>query len=363
MKKMILIILLFLFTATINNAQRIKDIAYFKGVSQEQLVGYGLIVGLAGTGDSYRSTFTVQSVVSMLKRFGITVPQTNLRVRNVAAVMVTARITNLLEPGSQFDVLVSSLGDATSLMGGTLIRTPLRWQDGKYYALAQGPVSVGGYDFNTASGARISKNHTLSGRIPNGANLQLPIPRNDITSDELDVMLETPDFTTANNVASAINNKFGKGTANAINAAEIKIHKPSNQKNLTAFLASVESIQVKIDVVAKVVLDERTGTVVTGTNVRIAPVTISHGNLNITIRSYPIISQPNAFSNGTTTVFNNLVPNVKQQNRNTVALQGASNVQQVAAALNALKVSPRDIIAIFQALKAAGALTAKLIII
>lgn len=358
-------IIVFLLLSNLLFAQRIKDIAYFKGINDEQLIGYGLVVGLSGTGDSYRSTFTVQSVTSMLKRFGITVPETNLRTRNVAAVMVTAKVNNLAKKGSEFDVSVSSLGDAKSLMGGTLLMTPLSRDDGNVYGMCQGAVSIGGYDINTSSGGRVAKNHALSGRIPSGGVLEKPILEEGFIPEELSVVLKEPDFTTSNTIVDSINSVFGSEIAKSVDAAEIALTMPADgQTSLTQFLARIESIQVEKDVVAKVVLNERTGTVVAGSNVKIAPVSISHGSLNITIKSFPIISQPSAFSQGQTTVFNNQVPNVKEDEieQSTYSLDGASNAQEVAAALNSLKVSPRDIIAIFQALKEAGALTAELVI-
>ena len=359
------IIFVLLIVSNILFAQRIKDIAYFKGINSEQLIGYGLVVGLAGTGDSHRSTFTVQSITSMMKRFGITVPETNLRTRNVAAVMVTAKLNNLAKKGAEFDVSVSSMGDAKSLMGGTLLMTPLSTQTGAVYAMSQGAISIGGYDINTSSGGRVAKNHALSGRIPNGGILEKPLLEEGFIPDGLSVMLKDPDFTTSNAIADSINNIFGTQVARSVDGSEIELTIPAdNQNNLTAFLSRVESIEVIKDVVAKVVLNERTGTVVAGSNVKISPVSISHGSLNITIKSFPIISQPSAFSNGETQVFNNQVPNVNEdENGNSIyAIEGASNAQEVAAALNSLKVSPRDIIAIFQALKEAGALTAELVI-
>lgn len=358
-----LIILLLL--ASITSAQRIKDIAYFKGVSSEQLIGYGLVVGLGGTGDSYRSTFTVQSVTSMLKRFGITVPETNLRTRNVAAVMVTAKISNLAKQGTEFDVSVSSLGDAKSLMGGTLLMTPLSRNNGEVFGMCQGAVSIGGYDINTSSGGRVAKNHALSGRIPNGGILEKSILEEGFVPEDLRLVLKDPDFTTSNTVADSINSVFGDNVATLVDAAEIALTIPAGtNSSLTQFLAGIESIEVNKDVIAKVVLNERTGTVVAGSSVKISPVSISHGSLNITIKSFPIISQPSPFSQGQTTVFNNQVPEVNEdENMNsTYSIEGASNAQEVAAALNSLKVSPRDIIAIFQALKEAGALTAELVI-
>ena len=362
MKIKIVFTALLLLAASIN-AQRLKDIAFFKGVNREQLIGYGLVVGLSGTGDTYRSTMTHQSIISMLKRFGVKVPELNFRTRNVAAVMVTATVPNVAKKGAQFDVVVSSMGDAQSLMGGTLLLTPLSDKTGKVYATAQGPLSIGGFDVRTASGGRISRNHALTARVPNGGIVETDLPgKTTGDSTKVKIVLKDPDFTTANNVALAINAVF-QNVAKAKDASEIEVSVPQNERaNLTNFLATLESIQVQRDVEARVVLNERTGTVVSGSNVQIAPCTISHGSLNITIRSYPVISQPSSFSQGETVVFNNLVPTVQQDENNAIAITGATNVQQVAAALNSLKVSPRDIIAIFQAIKEAGALNAELII-
>lgn len=355
-----------LFLLLISNSvfsQRIKDVAYINGKSSEQIIGYGLIVGLAGSGDSYRSSFTVQSVTSMLKRFGITVPQTDLKTKNAAAVIVTATLNNNLKAGAEFDVTVSSLGDATSLQGGTLLMTPLSGLNGKVYGIAQGAISVGGYDINTSTGNRISKNHTLAGRVPRGGSLRESMSEAQVPGAEISVFLKEPDITTSQNITTAINQKFGSEIAKAADAAEVKVNVPQDrQNNMISFLSELENIGVQVDEVAKVVLNERTGTVVSGQNVKILPATITHGSLNITIRNYPMISQPNAFSQGKTAVVNNQIPYVSQDSTNTVAIQGASNVQQVAAALNSLKVAPRDIISIFQALKEAGALMAELII-
>jgi flagellar P-ring protein precursor FlgI len=255
------------------------------------------------------------------------------------------------------------MGDATSLQGGTLLMTPLSGMDGKVYGFAQGSVSVGGYDINTASGNRISKNHTLAGRVPRGGTLKESISESPIIENELSVFLKEPDITTSQNIANAINQKFGSEIAKAFDAAEVKVAIPQEkQKNMVGFLSELEGIGVQVDEVAKVVLNERTGTVISGQGVKIQPVTITHGSLNISIRNYPFVSQPNPYSMGKTTQVNNFIPYASQDSTSTVAIQGASNVQQVAAALNSLKVSPRDIIAIFQALKEAGALIAELII-
>ena len=365
MKTFVKILVILMLINITGSAQRLKDVAYFSGEMTEQLVGYGLVVGLAGTGDnSNRTPFTPQSISAMLKKnFGIAVSQSDLKTKNVAAVMVTATLSTSLKEGAKFDVNVSSLGDASSLQGGTLLLTPVTGLKG-IVGYAQGPVSVGGFDFTTPSGGRVAKNHTLAGRVPKGGVLQgsFNVPERD--SVYINLILRDPDLTTANNVVTAINTKYGAGAAKASDASEIKVKIPDDKKNdVVPFMAELEGLTVTVDYKAKVVLNERTGTVVAGNNVKIYPATISQGSLNITIRSYPIISQPGAFSNGTTQMFNNLIPYVVQDSSHVVAIQEASNVQEVTAALNSLKVSPRDIISIFQALKEAGALIADLIII
>jgi flagellar P-ring protein precursor FlgI len=360
-----LFIILTVLVVTVNSySQRIKDVAYLTGNSAEQIIGYGLVVGLSGTGDSHRSSFTIQSITSMLKRFGITVPEADLKTKNVAGVMVTASINSYLKPGSNFDVTVSSIGDATGLQGGTLLMTPLSSMTGTVFGFAQGPLSVGGYNVTTPTGNRLSRNHSLAGRVPRGGILKIELENTPIAADETKLYLREPDITTANNIVAAINAKFGENTCLATDPAQVNIKIPADrQNNVLEFLSELENITIQSDYVAKVVLNERTGTVVAGNNVKILPATISHGGLNITIRSYPIISQPGPFSSGTTEVFNNLVPYASQDSTNAVAIQGASNVQEVASALNSLKVTPKDIIAIFQALKEAGALVAELVII
>ncbi|MBD3409812.1 MAG: flagellar basal body P-ring protein FlgI [Ignavibacteriales bacterium] len=348
--------------------QRIKDVAYFRGETTTQLIGYGLVVGLAGSGDTHRSTFTQQSIVSMLKRFGVTVPDTynRTRTRNVAAVMVTATIDNQLKPGGVFDVNVSSMGDAKSLMGGQLLQTPmLSHVTGELYGFAQGAISVGGYDINTATGGRIIKNHALNGRVPGGGSIMAALPGGVANTGEVGVYLKEPDYTTANNVALAINAQFGQAIAQAADAAEVRVQVPAGrQANLAGFLAELESTPVTVDVAARVVLNERTGTVVAGENVRINPVTITHGSLKIQVKAFPIISQPSPFSRGETVLFNNLVPYTETVDSAHVVTieQPTTNVAEVAAALNSLRVSPRDVIAIFQAIKEAGALPAELVV-
>ena len=354
-----------LFKANVEAGTRIKDIAYIQGVRGQQLIGYGLVVGLNGSGDTQRSTFTLQSVTSMLKRFGITVPQNDLRLRNVAAVMVTTTVPSFAKEGGSADVTVSSLGDATSLQGGTLLMTPLSGIDGTVYAMAQGPLSVGGISVR-ANGNEIRRNHTAAGRIPGGALLERSITTQFSKDSIVSVVLSQADFTTASRVADAVNAKFGPKSALANDGSTVAIIIPQAFRadgRLVEFVSQVELLEITPDVVAKVIVNEKTGTIVVGGNVSILPVAISHGGLNIEIESVPVISQPNPFSQGQTVSTQLTAVAVAEDSTTVMAFNGAATVQDVAKSLNALKVSPRDIIAIFQALKEAGALKAELVII
>jgi flagellar P-ring protein precursor FlgI len=366
MKRIILlssVLSLTLASATLS-ATRIKDIAYIQGVKSQQLIGYGLVVGLNGTGDTQRSTFTLQSVTSMLKRFGITVPQGDLRLRNVAAVMVTATVPGFAKEGGAVDVIASSMGDATSLQGGTLLMTPLSGIDGSVYATAQGPISVGGMSVR-AGGNEIRRNHTAAGRVPGGAMLEKSIVAAVGKDSTVSVVLLQADFTTTKRIAEAVNAKFSGGVAIANDASSVSLAVPAEYRapgKLVDFISVVELLEITPDVVAKVVVNERTGTIIVGGNVSILPVAISHGGLNIEIQAVPIISQPEGFSQGQTVVTHMMTLAATADTSTVVAIDGAATVQDVAKALNALKVAPRDIIAIFQALKEAGALKAALVI-
>lgn len=344
---------------------RIKDIAFVQGVRSQQLIGYGLVVGLNGTGDSQRSTFTLQSVASMLKRFGITVAQSDLRLRNVAAVMVTATVPGFAKEGAAVDVIVSSLGDATSLQGGTLLLTPLSGIEGGVYATAQGPISVGGISVR-AGGNEVRRNHTAAGRIPAGAIIEKSIVTEFSKDWKVLVVLHRADFTTASRIADAVNAKTKNRIAVANDASTVSLLVPEEfrtEGKLVEFISMLELLEVVPDVVAKVVINERTGTIVVGGNVSILPVAISHGGVNIEIQSTPVISQPAAFSQGQTISTQLTTVAAGEDTSTVVALEGAATVQDVAKALNTLRVAPRDIIAIFQALKEAGALKAELVII
>jgi flagellar P-ring protein FlgI len=360
-----MIIAWFLTLAVAAGGARVKDIAYVQGVKSQQLIGYGLVVGLNGTGDSQRSTFTLQSVSSMLKRFGITVPQNDLRLRNVAAVIVTSTVPGFAKEGGQIDVLVSSLGDATGLQGGTLLMTPLSGIDGSVYAIAQGAVSVGGLSVR-AGGSEVRRNHTAAGRVPGGAVLEKSVG-GDFSKDwALHVVLTQSDFTTSARVAGAINAKFKDTIATSKDGSTIAIAVPQAYRSdgkFVEFISEVELIEISPDVAARVIINERTGTVVIGGNVSILPVAISHAGLNIEVQSTPVISQPNAFSQGQTVMTQMTSIKAGEDSTSVYALNGAATVQDVAKALNSMRVAPRDIIAIFQALKESGALKAELVII
>ncbi len=348
------------------NAARIKDIADIKGVRQNQLVGYGLVVGLEGTGDSDDSLFTIQSLASLLEKMGVTVqPEDIDDVENVAAVMVTTDLPAFASQGSRIDVLVSSIGDAENLQGGTLLFTPLKGADGSVYAVAQGPVSTGGFAVSGNSGDQVQKNFPTVGRVVGGALVEQEILSNFNQKDSLTLALHEPDFTTASRVAQAINRAFYSQLAQTENAGSIQVSVPENYLgNTVQFVTMIESLGVTPDMVSRVVVNERTGTVIMGENVRIATIAIAHGNLSIQIDESQNVSQPLPFSRGGQTVVTPESDILVQEGRNPIYLvESGVSIGEVVKALNALGVSPRDLIAIFQALKAAGALQAELEII
>jgi flagellar P-ring protein precursor FlgI len=347
-------------------AVRIKDIADIRGVRQNQLVGYGLVVGLEGTGDSDDSMFTIQSLASLLEQMGVTVQTKDIDdVENVAAVMVTANLPPFAGLGSRIDVLVSSIGDAENLQGGTLLFTPLKGADGKVYAVAQGPVSTGGFAVSGNSGDQVRKNFPTVGRVVGGALVEKEIHSNFNQKDSLTLSLHKPDFTTASRVAQAINRAFFSQLAQTENATSIRVSVPENYLgNTVQFVTLIESLGVTPDTVSKVVVNERTGTVIMGENVRISTIAIAHGNLSIQIDESQNVSQPLPFSRSGRTVVTPESDIVVQEGKNPIFLvESGVSIGEVVKALNALGVTPRDLIAIFQALKAAGALQAELEII
>jgi flagellar P-ring protein precursor FlgI len=360
----LLIFLTGLILSATTNAARVKDLADFQGVRSNPLVGYGIVVGLQGTGDSSASLFANRSLAGLLAKLGIVVDPNRVRVTNVAAVMVTADLPPFARIGESLDVTVSSIGDSANLQGGTLLATPLLAVDGEVFALAQGAVSIGGFSESSGLGDSIRQNHPTVGRIPGGALVEreLALPLTDRTSMRL--MLHQKDFTTAARMARELNGKLGDGIAQAADAGTVEIRVPESQRdNLVPFLARIEDVQVQADRSATVVLNERTGTVVMGAEVRIAAVAIAHGNLTVRIDNKTSVSQPAPFAEVGTTVAFDDAEIVAQERGTPLAVVQGITIAELVRALNAIGASPRDLIAILQAIKAAGALQAELKII
>jgi flagellar P-ring protein FlgI len=343
---------------------RIKDITAFHHDSETDLIGYGLVIGLDGSGDGKSTQFTLQSLVNMMERMGVTVDPQQVKVKNVAAVVVTAKIGATNKPGSRIDVTVSSVGDAKSLQGGTLLLTPLSSIDGTVYAVAQGAVSIGGFNIQLDDGNRIVNNYTLVGRVPSGGLVQRQPPE---TGNERDLYLDLlyPDYTTAARVVNRINQEYGLA-AYGVDEGTVLVKVPdtlSLPNDRMNFISAVGDLRVAPDAAAKVIINEKTGTIVAGQNVVISPVALAHGNLTINIRSMPVISQPNAFSDGQTVVTSESKVSVQEEKARVIELPEVVTISQMAAALNSMGATPRDIIAIFQALKQAGALQAELVLL
>ena len=347
------------------HALRIKEVAAVQGVRSNQLSGYGLVVGLDGTGDqTTQMPYTTQSVQNYLQQMGITLPGNinarNIQLKNVAAVVVTAELPAFARPGQQIDVVVSSMGNAKSLKGGTLITTPLRGADGEIYALAQGNMVVGGAGAS-AGGSKVQINHLSAGRIPLGAQVEraVPTPLND--SDTIHLGLNATDFQTASKVVQAINNRHGMGTAAALDGRTVEVRAPQDPSARVGFIADIEELQLNgSKPAAKVVINPRTGSIVMNQAVTLRPSAIAHGNLAITIDSTPVISQPNAFAQGQTVVREKANIQVTQEPGSIVNMPSSANLADVVRSLNALGATPQDLLAILQALKAAGALDAEL---
>ncbi len=343
---------------------RLKDIAVVQGVRGNQLVGYGLVVGLDGSGDGTGTTFTPQSVASLLQKFGVTVPPGGLKLKNVAAVMVTATLPAFVKNGSVIDVTVSSLGDAKSLQGGTLLQTPLQAANNQVYAVAQGAISVGGFLAGGGSGGSVAKNFVTVGRIPGGGMVEQDVPTTfqGASNNSMAVTLNQPDFTTAARLAQAIRAHLPDGatSARAEDAATIRVTFTPGVEPVS-LIAALESVPVETDEVAKVVINERTGTVVMGGNVEVTACAVAHGSLTVSIANAPIISQPEPFSPlGKTAVEPRKIIQVQEGREQLIPVPGSTTLDKVVKSLNALGVTPRDLIAILQAMKEAGALHAEI---
>ncbi|RJQ45419.1 MAG: flagellar basal body P-ring protein FlgI [Nitrospiraceae bacterium] len=343
-------------------AERIKDIARFEGVRDNQLIGYGIVIGLDGTGDKGQAA--VQGIVNMLKRMGLTINSDDLKSKNIAATIVTATLPPFAKPGTKIDALVSTIGDAKSIQGGTLLLTPLKGPDGTVYALAQGPVSIGGFAAE-GEGAKSQKNHPAAGKIPEGVTIEIEPQFVLGNGDSIRLFLHKADFTTANTIAEQINRELHGAYAVPADSSSINLTIPDQyQMDPVGFITKIEAVDVRVDMPARIVVNERTGTIVIGDNVSISPVAIAHGSLAIEIRETPEVSQPLPLApeDAETVTVPRTEINVKEQKGSLVQVSGVT-LGEVVRALNALGVTPRDLISILQALKAAGALRAELEII
>ena len=347
-------------------AARIKELATVQGVRSNPLVGYGLVVGLDGTGDQTTSTpFTAQSISALLQQMGVTVPPgTNMQLKNVAAVMVTAQLPPFAQPGQTIDVNVSSLGNAKSLRGGTLIATPLKGADGQIYALAQGNLIVGGAGAS-AGGSKVTINHLSAGRVPEGATVERAVPTPLAQGEFLQLDLNSSDFATAREVARAINGKMGAGSAQALDGRVIKVRMPATPDARVAFMADIENLPIdQAAPAAKVVINARTGSVVMNQTVTLSACAVAHGNLSVTISTTPVISQPSPLSSGGSTVTKEKADiTIKQEAGALIQLPASAKLADVVKALSALGATPMDLLAILQAMKSAGALNAEIEVI
>jgi len=341
-------------------SSRVKDVAMVAGARDNQLVGYGLITGIAGDGDK-NPVYTLQTVANFLQRFGMNVPPATLSSKNVAAVIVTADISAFKKNGSRLDVTISSIGDAKTLQGGILMQTPLLGADGKVYAVAQGAISLGGISAGN-EGASVQKNHPTVAQIIGGALVEREIPAEIVRDNMIELMLREPDFTSSARMATAINQMFTNSSA-SVDSTTVRVKIPEGmQDSVVDFVARVEAIEMDLDIPARIVINERTGTIVATSKIRIAACAVSHGNITISIANTLDVSQPNAFSQtGSTVVTPRTDTKVTEQQASLVNLPELPTVEKVAANLNSLGVTPRDMMAIFQAMKQAGALHAELI--
>jgi len=363
------ITLLVLLSAVSAQSARIKDIARLSGVRSNSLIGYGLVTGLSGTGDDMKkSVFTLQAVYNLMIRNGITVDPSNLRnikLKNVAAVMVTADLPPFAKPGSTIDVQLSSIGDAKSISGGTLLMTPLKGADGDIFAVAQGPLTNGAFAFG-GKAATVQKNHPTAGRIANGATIEKNVPVDLGRSGNLNFQLDNADFTTATNISQAVNQLYGQNTAFPTDSGSVSITIPEYfQDHVVQFISEIETIEVDADAPARVVVNERTGTVVIGKNVTLSTVAVSHGNLSLIIDERSDVVQPNPFARGQTveTPRTDITLAEDEGQLTVLEMQEDVNIGDVVTALNAIGATPRDLIAILQAIKASGSMQGDLIIL
>ncbi len=347
-------------------AERIKDLASIDGVRSNQLIGYGIIVGLNGTGDKDTdSPYTLNSLKSMLSQLGVQIPQNaKIKPKNAAAVIIHANLPAFAKPGQKIDITVASLGNATSLRGGSLLMSPLRGGDGKVYAVAQGNLVVGGLTASGQDGSRITVNIPTTGRIPNGASIERASPNTFNQGHSLTLNLNSADFTTARRVAELINKTIGPGTAKALDAASVKVNAPTDSGQKVSFVAFLEELEVAPgEAAAKVIINSRTGTVVINSRVRVSPAAVSHGNLVVTISENAVVSQPGALSAGQTAVVPQSDVVVSETSDRMFLFSPGASLDEVVRAVNEVGAAPSDLVAILEALKEAGALRAELLVI
>ncbi|MFI4868197.1 MAG: flagellar basal body P-ring protein FlgI [Steroidobacterales bacterium] len=347
-------------------ADRIKDLAVVSGVRSNQLVGYGLVVGLDGTGDQTTQTpFTVQSIMNMLEKYGVTIPATVIpQLKNVAAVTVTAQLPPFIKVGQTIDVTVGTIGNASSLRGGDLLMTPLRGADGEVYAMAQGSVVVAGFGVSGKDGSRVSVNVPSGGRVPNGATVEREVHSDFASQPFVMLNLNTPDFTTATHLSDGINKLLGGATAVALDPVSVKVVAPVDVNQRIAFVSVLQELEIEPgDAPARVIINSRTGTVVIGSRVRVTPAAVAHGSLSVTITERSDVSQPNAFSQGTTTITPRSDISISQPEARMFVFNAGVNLDEIVRAVNQVGAAPGDLVAILEALKEAGALHAQLIVI
>jgi len=362
-----LLLLLSILLVQTASATRIKDIAQLGGVRENQLIGYGLVTGLAGTGDDLQKVlFTRQALYNMMVRQGITVNPTDfakIKSKNVAAVMVTASLPPFGKAGSTIDIEVASIGDAKNLAGGNLLMTALKGPDGKVYAVAQGPMTVGAFAFG-GKAAKAQKNHPTVGRVANGAIIEQTVPVALGHDGVLSYRLRMSDFSTASNMSNAINTAFGKETASPVDSTTVSVVIPDEFKDQpVTFISKLESLDLKVETSARVVINERTGTIVMGQDVRLSTVAVSHGNLSIVIKESADVIQPNPLAPGETVIVPKTTIEVTEDDGELMVVKEGVSISAVADALNAIGATPRDLIAIFQAIKAAGAMQGELVVL
>ncbi|MEZ5558428.1 MAG: flagellar basal body P-ring protein FlgI [Pseudomonadales bacterium] len=365
-KQTILVLIALVLAGGNASAQRLKDLAGVAGVRSNQLVGYGLVVGLDGSGDQTSQTpFTIQTFRNMLREFGIQLPPgVNPQLKNVAAVSVHADLPPFAKPGQGLDVTVSSLGNAKSLRGGTLLITPLKGLDNQVYAVAQGNLVVGGFGGQGADGSSITVNVPSVGRIPNGAMVERPAPDGFSQGDRIVFNLHRSDFTTARRVTDQINETFGPAVAQTLDGTSIAVRAPMDSSQRVAFLSVLENLQVEADASpARVIINSRTGTIVIGEHVEVSPAAVTHGSLSVTISEAPQVSQPNAFGEGRTTVVPSSDVEISQESNHMFYFDPGVSLQDIVAAVNEVGAAPGDLMAILEALKEAGALRAELVVI